>query len=97
MDRRMYRGNVGYGPSKGVSPYRPCDPVCGDVVGGYDPDDYCDKGKADYGEDFDRFPLGMCYVPWQKFVNIYDNEFVALDRGTIFKDLDLEFYGRSCK
>ncbi|NLL63738.1 MAG: spore coat associated protein CotJA [Ruminococcaceae bacterium] len=36
-------------------------------------------------------------MPWQRFENLYDNEFKALDRGTLFKDLDLEFLGRSCK
>lgn len=44
----------------------------------------------------DRFPIAMAYVPWQKFENLYSTE-EALCRGTMFKELDLEFYGRSCR
>lgn len=47
--------------------------------------------------DIDRFPIGMCYVPWQCFRNIYENEFTALAKGTMFKELDLDWYGRGCK
>lgn len=99
MDRRMYRGNMGYG-NRNVSPYRPNDPVCSDVAGDYYRDKDCGKDDCDDTE-FDRdskcFPLGMCYVPWQQFKNLYDNEFAALAHGTLFKDLDYDFYGRSCK
>jgi len=99
MDRRMYRGsgeNCGQCNRKS-SPCRQNSPVCGDIVGGYTPEDACDRGLDNYESDFDRFPLGMCYVPWQRFRNLYENEFAAMAHGTIFKDLDLEFYGRSCK
>lgn len=54
-----------------------------------------DRNKCDV--DLDRFPIGMCYVPWQIFRNLYDNEFTALANGTLFKELDLKWYGRSCK
>lgn len=99
MDRRMYRGVPGSTPYQRVapSPYKPMDSVCGDIVGGYGPD-ACERDCYDFdGGCFDRCPLAMAYVPWQHFKNLYDNEFTALARGTIFKELDLEFYGRSCK
>lgn len=99
MDRRMYqRTTMGCAPcQRAASPYKPMDSVCGDIVGGCVPDD-CERDYYDFdGGCFDRCPLAMAYVPWQKFRNLYENEFLALDRGTIFKELDLEFYGRSCK
>lgn len=37
--------------------------------------------------------LGMMYVPFQRFENLYDGE-KALERGTLFADLDMPFYGR---
>lgn len=90
MDRRMYRGFYG---TRNV-PLRTKDPVCGDM-GGYTPDDSCERDS--YEGDFNRYPIGMCYVPWQKFRNLFENEFVALSKGTLFKELHLEWYGRSCK
>jgi len=54
---------------------------------------------CDMDDDFimDSFPVGMTYVPWQKWQNIYDAH-EGLSAGTIFKDLDLRFYGvRGCK
>lgn len=97
MDRRMYRSNMGSncGCNKGVSPYRPNDPVCGDIVGGCAPKDECER--EDFMGQIDRFPIGMCYVPWQCFKNLYENEFAALANGTLFKELDLNWYGRGCK
>lgn len=45
----------------------------------------------------DSFPVGMAYVPWQKWQNIYEPH-EALSAGTLFKDLDLRFYGvRRCR
>lgn len=38
------------------------------------------------------FPLVMAYVPMQSFKNLYDPE-SALCHGTIFRELDLPFYG----
>ena len=52
--------------------------------------DYCPYEQA---ETIDRFPIGMAYVPWQTFQNIYDPE-RALDAGTMFVELDKPFYGR---
>ena len=42
------------------------------------------------------FSLAMCYVPWQKWQNIYKPE-NALCAGTIFQELDLDFLGRRCR
>ena len=41
----------------------------------------------------DGFPIGMAYVPWQKFCKIYDPA-KALCQGTIFAQLDKPFCGR---
>lgn len=38
-------------------------------------------------------PLAMAYVPWQDWKNVYCQE-KALQRGTIFEELDLPFEGR---
>lgn len=37
-------------------------------------------------------PIGMAYVPYQQWKNVYDPT-VALDRGTVFEDLDKPFLG----
>ena len=36
--------------------------------------------------------LAMMYVPYQRFDNLYEPE-KALERGTLFAELDLPFYG----
>lgn len=36
--------------------------------------------------------LAMCYVPNQPFEDLYDDS-KALERGTLFANLDLPFYG----
>lgn len=38
-------------------------------------------------------PLAMAYVPYQTWGNTYP-ENVALEKGTIFEELDLPFYGK---
>ena len=40
----------------------------------------------------DDLPLAMAYVPMQKWRNLYPPA-TALDRGTIFAELDLPFIG----
>ena len=42
-----------------------------------------------------NYPLASVYSPLQDWREIYDIE-NALKRGTIFKELDLPFYGDSC-
>ncbi|MBH1941686.1 spore coat associated protein CotJA [Mobilitalea sibirica] len=83
----------GYG-CRGVSPYKSKEPVCSDVIDDYGRKDVCERDEV---FELDRFPIGMCYVPWQCFRDLYENEFVALDNGTLFKELDLDWYGRGCK
>lgn len=36
--------------------------------------------------------LAMMYVPFQRFENTYEPE-KALERGTLFQELDMPFYG----
>ncbi|MDF2541258.1 MAG: hypothetical protein K0S47_976 [Herbinix sp.] len=105
--RGVYNGNMGYRTpcDRNMSPYRPnngCgENACYDHEHEHEHDhdhheDMCDRD--DYSDDLlGRFPIGMCYVPWQRFQNLYENEFAALAHGTLFKELDLEFCGRSCK
>ena len=38
-------------------------------------------------------PLAMAYVPWQKWRDIYSSD-VALQRGTLFAELDKPFIGQ---
>ena len=44
-------------------------------------------------EQIDSFHIGMTYVPWQVFRDMYDPH-QGLDRGTIFRELDYPFYGK---
>ena len=39
-----------------------------------------------------KVSLAMAYVPFQRFEKLYDGE-KALERGTLFEELDLPFYG----
>lgn len=99
MDRRTWRGNMG---NRNMPQYRTMNPVCSDMMGGYKPEETCDRNyerdHCEHESEFDsRFPIGMCYVPWQCFRDLYENEFVALKNGTLFKELDLKWYGRGCK
>lgn len=41
-------------------------------------------------------PIGMAYVPWQRWCQTYPME-QALDRGTIFPELDLPFVMGRCR
>jgi len=38
-------------------------------------------------------PLAMAYVPWQQWRDIYKAD-MALVKGTLFAELDLQFKGR---
>lgn len=46
-------------------------------------------------EDMPGKALAMAYVPWQSWKNLYEI-CEGFSTGTIFKELDLEFYGRRC-
>ncbi|MBQ4530508.1 MAG: spore coat associated protein CotJA [Lachnospiraceae bacterium] len=41
----------------------------------------------------DEFPVGMAYVPWQNWNQIYELD-KALNNGTLFPELDKPFIGR---
>ena len=48
-----------------------------------------------YDEDMPGKALAMAYVPWQSWRKLYEI-CEGFSTGTIFKELDLEFYGRRC-
>ena len=47
-------------------------------------------------ENIDQFPIAMAYVPWQRWGQIYPME-QALNRGTIFPELDKPFVMGRCQ
>ena len=49
-----------------------------------------------FNENFDRFPVAMAYVPWQRLTNIYEDLDEAFQNGTIFPELNKPFTGRRC-
>lgn len=49
----------------------------------------CDQPQGIFPEEM---PIGMCYVPMQKWEMLYDED-EGLDRGTIFRALDKPFTG----
>ncbi len=51
---------------------------------------------SNFNEYFDRFPLAMAYVPWQRLTHIYEDLDEALENGTIFPELNKPFTGRRC-
>ncbi len=57
-----------------------------------DSTDGCDIGT----QPVDQMTPAMSYVPWQKWQDIYCFE-EALERGTIFGELDKPFLGRPIK
>ncbi len=92
MDRRMYRSNMGSSCANGR--YKHMEPERKDMCKERIMDDCVRESRK---VDFDRFPIAMCYVPWQCFRDLYENEYEALANGTLFKELDLKWYGRGCK
>lgn len=55
---------------------------------------YMTNGNNVYVSKFpEDTPLAMCYVPFQQLERTYA-ENVALERGTIFPELDFPFLGR---
>ncbi|PHV69633.1 hypothetical protein CS063_14830 [Sporanaerobium hydrogeniformans] len=43
-------------------------------------------------EEIQELPIAMAYVPWQQWKDLYEPK-EAFKRGTLFKQLDLPFYG----
>lgn len=50
-----------------------------------------------FDEYFERYPIGMAYVPWQYLFKIYENLDEAFNNGTIFPELNKPFTGRRCQ
>lgn len=48
--------------------------------------------NEDMNENIEVMPIAMAYVPWQQWREIYDSK-DGFRRGTIFRELDLPFYG----
>lgn len=51
---------------------------------------------CNFNENFDKFPVAMAYVPWQRLTHIYEDLDEALENGTIFPELNKPFVGRRC-
>ena len=49
-----------------------------------------------FNEDFDRFPVAMAYVPWQRQIRTYEDLDEGYQNGTIFPELNKPFTGRRC-
>lgn len=54
----------------------------------------CDE--CSLNTEVERFPVGMAYVPWQRFEGIYEDLEKAFCIGTIFPELNKPFTGRRC-
>ena len=54
---------------------------------------YNKASECPSNECLEKLPLAMCYVPMQKWGTVYDPD-VALERGTLFPDLDFPFLGK---
>lgn len=56
----------------------------------------CNSKRSGYNDksrySMDDFPIGMAYVPWQKWRDIYEPR-KAFQTGTIFAELDKPFLG----
>ena len=52
----------------------------------------CNDNNTRRNSGCDDMPIAMAYVPWQRWKSTYDPE-KALERGTIFPELDLPFLG----
>lgn len=54
----------------------------------------CNRNERDMYTNMrmNNYPIGMTYVPWQKWRHIYEPD-TALQKGTIFAELDKPFMG----
>ena len=86
--------------NKNTAPRRLCNGSLArnDEIGGFDNVD-CGYVSTDScgisctGWGLNNHPVAMVYSPCQAWNNVYKPE-IALERGTIFKDLDLPFEGK---
>lgn len=96
--RNSYQQSANCGPQKSRNVTMDCDceqyPMNhNQFVSGNVPLEKCPEMVND---PLEGMPLAMAYVPWQKFCNLYD-ECEAIYKGTIFRELDLHFYGMRCE
>jgi hypothetical protein len=86
------RQNNCYSGRQPVRPVNVCsnDAVSGGIILGGCADTACNKETTLSG-----YPIAMAYVPWQDYGNIYPLQ-QAIQRGTMFRELDLDFAGRRC-
>lgn len=49
-----------------------------------------------YEKYSDEKVIAMAYVPWQRYIMLYDNLEEAYCEGTIFPELNKPFVGRRC-
>ncbi|WP_164473183.1 spore coat associated protein CotJA [Clostridium sp. E02] len=94
-------------PDQGVSPAMekwkempPCSMKCPDMTRGAAPQ-VCPKwapaaNPCSDVNDIERFPVGMTYVPWQHWQDVYAMD-VAINMGTIFPDLFQPFLMGGCR
>lgn len=52
----------------------------------------CEPHSSRYNDPLQGMPIGIGYVPWQEWGNLYDPA-RGLCAGTMFAPLDLPFYG----
>lgn len=59
----------------------------------YEREGACQKEPSWRDDSLSSFPVGMAYVPWQNWKEIYEID-KALEAGTIFRELEKPFLGR---
>ena len=77
------------------APAQPVVPCCSDVVSGGVVIGGCADADCNKETVLSGCPIAMAYVPWQTYGNIYPLQ-QAIGRGTMFRELDLDFAGRRC-
>ncbi|MCD8010286.1 MAG: spore coat associated protein CotJA [Lachnospiraceae bacterium] len=80
-------------PERGAGPQPPVgSPCCGSA-----PLPRSEMAPEAGSPALDQFPVGMTYVPWQTWQNLYEAEY-GFQVGTIFGDLDYPWeVGRCCR
>ena len=70
-------------------------PCCSDVVSGGVIVGGCAEAGCNKETVLAGMPIAMAYVPWQSYGNIYPLQ-QAIQHGTMFRELNLDFAGRRC-
>ena len=82
---------TGCGNVVGAVPASCCnDAVSGGIIIGGCAEAACNKETT-----LSSCPVAMAYVPWQDYGNIYPLQ-QAIQNGTMFRELNLDFAGRRC-